>query len=209
MNHKMDDFTVKYLRIALFENKSIQIDSSPVFNDLPLSWDDPTNLNTPRKYEKNDTWNWNIKNNKITEGISWGGCLESINEMIRFNVPIPSLDDFDNIILLLETSEMIPDSKYVANFIDLIGKLKILSHIKGILVGRPKAQEYDNPKTEKITKKYRLDQIETIITNVRKFNSNIPIVQNLDFGHTAPQICMPVGRKVIINSDNREILIEF
>ncbi|MCB0413027.1 MAG: hypothetical protein KDD50_01755 [Bdellovibrionales bacterium] len=38
---------------------------------------------------------------------------------------------------------------------------------------------------------------------------DIPIVQNVDFGHTAPQICLPFGRKIKIDLINRKIFAHF
>jgi len=48
-----------------------------------------------------------------------------------------------------------------------------------------------------------------VIEIVRKYNQIIPIVQNLDFGHTSPQIPLPVGKNININSSKKTISAEF
>ena len=42
--------------------------------------------------------------------------------------------------------------------------------------------------------------MEKITKAVREYNKNIPIIQNMDFGHTDPQICLPYGKLIKINS---------
>ena len=50
---------------------------------------------------------------------------------------------------------------------------------------------------------------EMVLEIVRKYNQNVSIVQNLDIGHTSPQICLPVGKKIMINSTDKSIKVEF
>ena len=82
-------------------------------------------------------------------------------------------------------------------------------NIKALLIGRPKAWEFDKPNTDEQKVEYKKAQREMVLEVVRQYNRNIPIIQNLDIGHTAPQICLPVGKKIIINSTNKTIKAEF
>ena len=207
MQVEMDPFTVKYLKSALFEEKEEDLGFSPVFNDTGLDWSDKSLLNTRRRYQPNDGWHWSGE--RKAEGITWGGCLESIDEMLRNATPIPSLSDFEDIILLLETCEEIPSHEYVFRFIRALGEREILKRIKGILVGRPKAWEFGREKTDQEKIEYCTKQRETIVNSVRRYNPNVPIVQNMDFGHTAPQICMPLGRKAVIDGKLKKVTVEF
>jgi muramoyltetrapeptide carboxypeptidase LdcA involved in peptidoglycan recycling len=207
MQHEMDEFTIKYLNHALFDNGFFNLESSPIFNDIGLNWSDPTLLNQKRQYQKNDGWYWN--GSVSGEGITWGGCLESLDELLRHNTAIPTLKDFENIILFMETSEEIPDHDYVHRFLRALGERGILSKVKGLLVGRPKAWEFNKPNSDEQKEKHKQGQREIFLETVRKYNKNITIVQNLDFGHTAPQICLPSGKKAIINSSKKTIRVEF
>ncbi len=207
MQNEMDEFTIKYLRCALFESGIFNLDSSPVFNDIGLDWNDPTLLTQKRKYQDNDGWHWNGLTN--VEGITWGGCLESIDELLRHGTAIPTLQDFENIILFIETSEEIPDHDYVRRVLRALGERGILKNIKGLLVGRPKAWEFDKPNTDEQKEKHKQGQRKMFLETVRKYNQNIPIVQNIDIGHTAPQIALPVGKKMNIDSINKTIIVEF
>lgn len=203
----MEPFTIKYLNNALFESGERELEASPTYNDIGLDWNDPTNLEKERMYEPNDGWQWDGAEN--AEGISWGGCIESIDELLRHNIKIPSIEDFENIILIAESSEEIPSADYVFRVFRALGERGILERVKGVLVGRPKVWEFDNQRTADEKNEYREKQRETILRAVRRYNKTIPIVQNLDFGHTNPQIAFPYGGLVRIYTEQKSISVDF
>lgn len=204
---RIHPFTMKYLQKALFESGDVALDVSAEYNDIGLNWDDPANLNREREYEVVEGWQWDGSNN--AHGITWGGCLESIDEMLRHGVPIPTLEDFNDIALLGETSEEVPKQEYVFRVLRALGERGILERVKGILVGRPKAWRFEKAWTSERKKLYRERQRETVISTVRTYNTQVPIVQNLDFGHSSPQIPLPYGAKVRIEGGNKKIFIQF
>lgn len=207
MHFEMDPFTVRYLNHALFQDGLVELEASPVFNDMGLDWSDPQCLKQRRRYQDNEGWYWDGTSDG--EGISWGGCLESIDEMLRHNIALPSLDDFASVVLFLETSEELPSAAYVARVIRALGERGILERVRGLLVGRPKAWEFDKPNSDEAKTDYKERQRTAILEMVRRYNICIPIVQNLDFGHTAPQICLPVGRLIQIKPSRRTVAVEF
>ncbi len=203
----MDDFTVKYLKYALFKDGEFELEQSNIFNDIGLSWDDSKLLNQRRKYQENEGWYWDGK--ESTEGVLWGGCVESLDELLRHNIEIPSMEDFQSIILFMETSEEIPSSDYVRRVIRAFGERGILKKIKGIFFGRPKAWEFDKQHTDEEKFEYKKEQREMVLEIVRRYNGHIPIIQNMDFGHTSPQICLPSGSKVRIDSELKKLYAQF
>ena len=204
---KMDALTTKYLKHALFESGEYELEASPVYNDIGLDWNDPANLEKERTYEPNDGWYWD--GDADAEGISWGGCVESIDELLRHGIQIPSLEDFENVILCTESSEEIPSADYVFRVYRALGERGILARVKGILVGRPKAWEFDKQKNAKEKKEYREKQREAILKAVRHYNETVPVIQNLDFGHTNPQIALPYGGRVRIDNKDKKIFATF
>lgn len=207
MQKRMDAYTVEYLKHALFDVGEFELKSSDVYNDIGLSWNDPSTLDQERTYEKNEGWYWD--GDVDTEGITWGGCLESIDELLRHGTQIPTLDEFENIILFTETSEEIPSSGYVKRVYRALGERGILERVKGILVGRPKAWEFDKQNSLEEKAEYKKNQREKILEVVRQYNPVVPIIQNMDFGHTDPQICLPYGKKLRILSSQKKIFVEF
>ena len=203
MQGKMDDYTVNWLKRALFEDEEFELIASDTFNDVGLNWNDPATLTQSRVYEKNDGWQWDAHTEGA--GLLWGGCLESIDEMLRHNVPIPTLAQLENIILMTETSEEIPSPDYVHRVYRALGERGILARVQGVLVGRPPAWAFNKQHTVEEKSEYRQKQRETTLAVIREYNKTIPVVQNMDFGHTDPQIPMPYGGQVVINSKKASI----
>lgn len=207
MQGEMDAYTIEYLKHALFDEGEFEFLSSKEYNDIGLSWNDESLLNTRRTYEPNDGWHWD--GDKNVEGLLWGGCVESVDEMLRHDVPIPTLEQFEKIVLTLETSEEIPTADYVFRVLRALGERRILEHVQGVLTGRPKAWEFNKQRTPEEKNQYRKEQRETVLKVTRAYNKDIPIVQNLDFGHTDPQIPMPYGNRVKIDVQSKKILARF
>ena len=204
---QIEDFTLRYLRKALFESGETELDWSKDYNDVGLGWDDPANMHRAKLYEPNDGWIWDGETN--AQGYTWGGCLESIDEILRHNGRLPSLEQFEQIVLITETSEEIPDHDYVRRVYRALGERGILERIKALLVGRPKAWNFGREKTADEKAKYRKQQRQTVLKTVRLYNSIAPIVQNLDFGHTNPQICLPLGALAKVAPSSHTISVNF
>ena len=207
MQKRMDPYTIEYLKHALFDEGEFELKPSDVYNDMGLDWNDPANLDKERIYEKNDGWFWDGAQN--AEGITWGGCVESIDELLRHGVQIPSLQDFENVVLFTESSEEIPSTDYVYRVYRALGERGILQRVKAVLTGRPKAWEFGKERDAEEKSAYRKSQREAITKAVRQYNQSIPIVHNIDIGHTAPQIPLPNGRRIRINTQNKKIFADF
>ena len=205
----MDAFTEKYLRLALFNGGEVKLTASETFNDIGVSWDSPDVFTTEKLYEPNEGWQWDAPSGGIAEGVTWGGCLESLDEILRHGVRTPSLEQFDEIVLLTETSEEIPSQDYVRRVYRAFGERGILGRVRGILVGRPKAWEFGHERTPSEKAEYRHKQRETILAAIRAYNLTVPIVQNLDFGHTSPQIPVPYGSRIQLDSIDQTIYATF
>lgn len=203
----MNEYTTQYLKHALFDEGEIELESSKNYSDVGLDWNDPENLTKQRLYEPNIGWVWD--GGQSAQGLTWGGCIESIDELLRHGIQIPPLHDFKHIVLLAETSEEIPSALYVRRVFRALGERGILESIQGLLVGRPKAWEFEKQNNAKQKEEYRKKQREMILEIVRNYNSTIPIVQNLDFGHSDPQIPMPYGSTVRIDAKDKKIFTKF
>ncbi len=203
----MDDYTVEYLRHALFEEGEFELKASETYNDVGLDWNDVTLLQTKRQHWLNTGLVWSGE--QPAEGMLWGGCLESIDEMLRHGVEIPTLEQFGDIVLMIETSEGVPEADYVFRVLRALGGRGILERVRGVLVGRAKAWEFNKQKSMEEKEEYRKKQQETVLQVVRVYNPNIPVVQNMNFGHTDPQIPMPYGNKVRIDTASKRIFAYF
>jgi muramoyltetrapeptide carboxypeptidase LdcA involved in peptidoglycan recycling len=201
MQGEMDEYTVRYLRHALFDEGEQELVASETFNDMGLDWANPENLHKRRIHEPNEGWYWD--GIEIAEGMIWGGCVESIDEILRHGGRIPEPEEFKDIVLIMETSEELPSSEYVSRVFRALGERGILAKVRAVLVGRPKAWEFDKQNGPEEKEQYRSTQREAILRVVRKYNPDAPVIQNMNFGHTDPQIPLPYGRTVRVDSARR------
>lgn len=207
MNLKMFDQTINSLNRALFEAGEFELEVSSEFNDIGLDWAVEENLKLKRKLEPNDGLFWDGNNN--ASGKLWGGCVESLIVQSATAKYLPDHNDIEGAILCLETAEDIPEHWVIEYLLTGFGERGWLNKFSGILVGRPKAWEFDKQNTSEQKIAYKKTQRETVIQTVRQYNQEVPVVQNLDFGHTDPQVVMPFGQQAQILTDQKKIVLKY
>ena len=133
------------------------------------------------------------------KGSFLGGCVEVL-DWLRGTDYFPSADDLQGAVLFLETSEEAPPPSFLARFVRCIAAMGVLEGLAGILLGRPGGgvdpntfHEYDEALCRTVREEHGL--------------KNMPIVTNMDFGHTDPMFVIPMGMPVRIDSAKREIAI--
>lgn len=207
MQGSMHDMTVKYIKHALFDRGECELEVAKQYNDEGLDWSDKENLSKTRKMEANDGLFWDGKAD--AEGILWGGCVESLIVQATASKYLPKDEDLNYTILFIETAEDIPDHWVTEYLLMGFGERGWFDKFQAVLVGRPKAWEFDKQKTTQEKAAYRKQQRETVLKTVRQHNKQIPVIQNLDFGHTDPQIALPMGNTATIDSTNQKITLSY
>lgn len=146
-----------------------------------------------------------LRGNAKFEGQILGGCLETIFDI--FDTPryedtvylcqkyslFPSLNEWENKILLLETSEERPKPELFRKMILKLQEYGIFDVISGLIIGKPQNEEYYNEYKQII-----LDEIR---------NKNLSIVYNINIGHSTPRCIIPFG--VDAKVDVEKQIIEF
>lgn len=207
MQGSMHDITVNSLNHALFETGEFELEVAKEYNDEGLDWSVEDNLNKVRKMEANDGLIWDGSSD--AEGILWGGCVESLIVQSSTGKYLPNDADIEGTILFIETAEDIPEHWIVQYLLTGFGERGWLDKFQAVLVGRPKAWEFDQQNDTATKAKYREEQQETVLRVVREYNKDIPVVQNIDFGHTDPQVVLPNGNKARIISSENKILLTY
>ncbi|MDB5175986.1 MAG: putative Peptidase LD-carboxypeptidase [Candidatus Saccharibacteria bacterium] len=206
---QMSDITVKYLNHALFDGGEVAVDVATEFNDIGLNWADQENLQRARVFEPNSGLLWDGE--RDAEGILWGGCVESLTVQSSTQKYMPSNDELRGTILFIETAEDLPDAWIVEYLLTGFGERGWFDGdvFQAVLVGRPKAWEFDKPNTAEQKAAFKEQQQKTVVSVIREYNQTIPIIQNLDFGHTAPQIALPYGGRARIDSTAQKIFLSY
>lgn len=207
MQGSMKELTVESLNKALFDGGQLVTNGSQTYNDIGLPWADPTLLATERVMEPNEGLVWDGKNDAT--GLLWGGCVESMIAQCAAEMYLPKTSEMKDRILFLESSENIPPHWTMRYLLVGFGERGWFDELAGVMIGRPKAWNFDRQKTTEEKADYRTMQRETVISVLREYNTEIPIVQNVDFGHTDPQIVLPIGRSAKLSLDNGTISFDY
>lgn len=109
----------------------------------------------------------------------------------------PCLEEWRNSILFFETSEEKPEPSHLEYWLRNYGSQGILQNVNGIILGKP----YDNLYYEEYKK--------VILKVVREELSliNLPIMCNMNFGHTSPITILPYGAIAEINCEDASFSI--
>ncbi len=104
-----------------------------------------------------------------------------------------SAADFEDTILFIEDIAQFFSPKQLVEFIDWLGNIGALQKLKGILIG--KLQGYE-PFDE-----HQKSLLHVIRNKYALFD--LPIIANMNFGHTSPMCILPYGTLAEINCENR------
>lgn len=185
----MHQYQIKDIKETLFSN-------SPVGEIYPnhngwtsemLDWGDDSLQNTQRKLTKSKGWNF-LQGNKKVRGELFGGCVEVL-EFLKGTDYWLNPSDWDGKILFLETSEEMMQPATLKRILRNYALQGVFEKINGLIVGRP----YDN----KYTDEYNSIFLEVIRDECG--NAELPIITEMDFGHTSPIFTIPYGVSAEIN----------
>ncbi len=185
---RMFEYTERYMLKALCEAKPIGVlEPSTWWTEEFLDWAQKEDLKRPRARRSSPGWSW--LRGGVGEGVLIGGCLESL-EHLRATRFWPEWQDA---IMFFETSEGPPPPAKVDGLLMDYENMGVLQELKGLMVGRP--MRY----TEKEKQQLRAVVLE------RTKGYTFPIVADMDFGHTSPQLTIPIGCRARINAEDRRV----
>lgn len=91
-----------------------------------------------------------------------------------------------------------PSEGLVYCFIAALAEIGLLQRFKAILVAYPKAQFCERQPPEG-RDAFILNQQNAVKNAFKDYNIALPVIFNMNFGHTDPQIIIPNGGNVKIN----------
>ncbi|MBN1646583.1 MAG: LD-carboxypeptidase [Spirochaetales bacterium] len=195
--HSFPEDYRQYIRDYLFISRDcMEIPEFPSYSEGYPEWADKNNTGKIKPVKENDGMHF-IQGSGISEGELFGGCIEVL-EMLKGTEYWPTPDFWQDKILFLETSEEKPSVDYVKYSLRNYGIMGVFDLISGLLFGR--ARDYSDQEKEKLEK--------TVLSVVSgEFgNPDLPVVCNMDFGHTDPQLILPLGVKYRIDAENRKVI---
>lgn len=190
----------EHIKTILFNNpEEYNYEAYDSYCEGYLDWSDKSNVGKTKPMIKNTGWNFLQGKTKV-QGELFGGCIEVL-EFMKNTKFWPKNDFWNGKILFLETSGDKPTPDQVKWMLRNYGMQGILNKISALLIGRPK--DYSEEEKKQLN-----ENVLTVIKTEFK-NTSLPIITNMDFGHTDPQWILPLGIKAEIDCHKKEFkLIE-
>jgi muramoyltetrapeptide carboxypeptidase LdcA involved in peptidoglycan recycling len=197
-NGGMFPYVVQSLRKTLFSSKVIG-DVNPEIDGWTaerLDWADPANQQVKRRLNPSTGWRF-LQGHGVHRGHLIGGCLE-VFDWARGTAIFP--ENWQDAILFLETSEEAPLPETVKRTLRVFAALRILSKLSGILFGRPGGEV-------PVEKFKEYDKAILQVVNQEEGLTDLPIITQMDFGHTSPIFVLPYGVLAEIDVDSKRFSI--
>ena len=126
-----------------------------------------------------------------------GGCLESMSDMLtgdrypeekdiiaKYGI-FPAMDEWRGKVLFIETSEECPDPEAYAHYLESLKNAGVFNAVNGIICGRPQNRMW-------------YEEYKEIIP---RFAGELPVLFNVDTGHSHPKTILPYGQKAECRKD--------
>ena len=203
-NGGIPDIMVENTKKTLFSTEPVSIlPESKEFIVESIDW----KIENPPRRERLLATPWRyIQGDKTVSGPLIGGCTDVLMSMLIGTKLWPELDDFNNAILFLEDSEEQLPADWVLYWMRNLGAQGILERISGLLFARPGNDLFNNKEEEKKWLAGYPEFDKVILQALTEFGrTDLPVVTNMDFGHTLPQLILPYGVKAEINPQKKTV----
>lgn len=185
-NVEMDPYTIEMVKRTLFSDEVIgDIQPATEWTSEFLEWDEANKFKR-RKLQDNAGYEV-IQGSGVTRGRLIGGCIEVL-EFAKETAIWPEKNYWEDSILFFETSEKKTAPDMVKYWLRNYAAQGILQKTRGIIFGKPQDEKYYEEYKQEIKRVMKEYDLESL-----------PILYNLNFGHTEPKIILPYGVKAEID----------
>jgi muramoyltetrapeptide carboxypeptidase LdcA involved in peptidoglycan recycling len=184
--------TLESVRSALFEPGEVQLSPAVEMTEESPSWADPGGLDVEMAMRPGPGWTW-AGDRPVVTGPNWGGCLEILDFHLRANRYLLAPRAYAGCVLLLQTSGEMPGAEYVYRMLMGMGERGMLEQFAAVVVATPKAWDPQVGQSLSRRAQFAADQAASILRALDEYNPGVPTVFGLDFGHTDPQVVIPMA----------------
>ena len=205
-NGGIPDIMVQNTKKTLFETAPIgQLPCSDIFIVDYVDWSSVDQPKRPRIPTDGPIF---IQGSQTVRGRLIGGCTDVLMMMVVGTKLWPSLQDFDNAVLFLENSEERPSPEHLLYWLRNLGAQGILKRINGLLFARPGNDKFadEADKQNWLATYPKFDEV--ILKALKEYGrEDLPVITNMDYGHTVPQLILPYGAMCEINPVAKKVSI--
>ncbi len=195
-NGGIHPFVEEAVRRAAFTPLPFELSAAAEWTEEFLDWRDPALATRRRRWWPNPGWAW-LQGDQAVTGELIGGSGE-ILEMAKGSAIWPGDEAWDGAVFLLETSEEAPPPQTVKHWLRNYHAIGVLGRIGALLIARPMG--YTMRATFELW-----DVVCAVLCEAGR--PDLPVVANVDFGHTAPAGVLPLGCNARVDPVNRTVTV--
>ncbi|MFJ8689084.1 S66 family peptidase [Micromonospora wenchangensis] len=199
--------TLDSLRAALFTSDWYELTPAPQWGDEPGDWRNPATLAVEPPMLPGEGWRWRGPS-RVVEGRTWGGCLEILHWLMATD-RVPSAAELAGSVLVVETSNELPDAQEVFRIVRNMGERGLLAAFPAVVVGRPKAWDFGRPLPVADRLAWGAAQRGAIVRALTAYRPDAVVVFDVDLGHTDPQLIIPYGGEIRVDAVERRIAVRY
>ena len=157
-------------------------------------WSYDKESHTDKKYRKKYIPNpgyYYVQGKGTVKGKLFGGHGDLCTLLMPDGNAAVRKEDFENSILFFEDIPDFCDEKYMADFFDWLGKNGYLQILSGVIIGKMKRPANFDSYAERIR----------LLVSDKYGCPDLPIMSDLNFGHTSPICILPYGAEAELNID--------
>lgn len=201
LDKEMLPYSRKYFEELVSTGNIKEIRPSDVWYEERETFDERM-IGVPRISHKNDGFRL-LQGPPVFSGKILGGCIDSIYDIFdngRYADSVslcekyglfPSLDDWKDRILLLETSEEKPAPEEYEKMLYALKAYGIFDVVSGVLAGKPMDETYAG-------------EYEKLLVKIID-SPKLPILCNLNIGHATPRCIIPFGVDATVDAGKQVI----
>ncbi|CAA9553182.1 MAG: Microcin C7 self-immunity protein mccF [uncultured Truepera sp.] len=139
-------------------------------------------------------WRW-LQGEMRADGHVIGGCIEVL-EMLKGTRFWPSSELWRGAVLFFETSEDRPSPDQVEYWLRNYATQGILGEAAALLIARPRGYTPEQKEALRCVVKKVLLEVD---------RADMPVVTDVDIGHTSPMMTLPLGCRVAVDAEKRTV----
>ncbi|MEV4488858.1 S66 peptidase family protein [Micromonospora coxensis] len=199
--------TFDSLRAALFTPGWYELTPAIEWGDRPNPWTEPETLADEPEMLPGEGWRWQGPA-RVVQGRTWGGCLEILHWLMAVD-RVPTVGELAGSVLVVETSNELPDAQEVFRIVRNMGERGLLAAFPAVVVGRPKAWDFDHQLSVPERLAWGEAQRAAITRALAPYRPDAVVVFDVDLGHTDPQLIIPYGGEIRVNAVERRISVRY
>lgn len=191
----MYDYTENAIKELLFEApEKYEIKKCEYWTNEYIPWGEE-NINKAKTKLIDEKGYEVIQGKGKVVGKLLGGCIDAF-PLYNGTGIWPKLEEWKDKILFIETSEDKPTPNLLKFYLRNLGAQGIFNVAKGIIIGKPAAEEF--------YEEYK-DVYRKVLKEFKR--EDMPVLYNVNFGHSSPIGIIPYGIECELDVDNKKITL--